>query len=173
MHRVARFKKVSREQFHKDFLEKFPIENMEQEHIDAINLMYDNIKIPQRATTGSAGYDFKVPFDVELQPGEMVTFPTGIRCWIDDDWVLMIFPRSSVGFKYHVMLANTTGIIDSDYYYADNEGHIWVKLVNHGDKVFSIKEGDKVCQGVFVPFGVTFDDDIKLDRVGGIGSTGE
>ena len=126
-----------------------------------------------RGTSGSAGYDFVVPFDIVLQPGEAVKFPTGIRCFIENGWVLQIVPRSSVGFKYHIMLANTIGVIDSDYYTAKNEGHIWVKLVNHGKKTFDIKAGDKICQGMFVPFGITYNDEVETERVGGIGSTGE
>ena len=85
----------------------------------------------------------------------------------------MIYPRSSIGFKYQVGLANTTGIIDSDYYNGDNEGHIMVKLVNHGDKVFSVNEGEKIVQGIFLQYGITVDDDANGERKGGLGSTGK
>ena len=173
MDRVARFEKVSREQFFNDFIGEFPIKEMEEEQINAIYQMYDDIKLPERGTSGSAGYDFVVPFDIVLQPGEVVKIPTGIRCFIENGWVLQVVPRSSVGFKYHIMLANTIGVIDSDYYNAKNEGHIWVKLVNHGEKTFDIKAGDKICQGMFVPFGITYNDEVETERVGGIGSTGE
>ena len=149
------------------------IKEMEEEQINAIYQMYDDIKLPERGTSGSAGYDFVVPFDIVLQPGEVVKIPTGIRCFIENGWVLQVVPRSSVGFKYHIMLANTIGVIDSDYYNAKNEGHIWVKLVNHGEKTFDIKAGDKICQGMFVPFGITYNDEVETERVGGIGSTGE
>ena len=91
---------------------------------------------------------------------------------MDADWVLMIYPRSSIGFKYQVGLANTTGIIDSDYYRGNNEGHIMVKLVNNGNKIFSANEGDKIVQGVFLPYGITTDDNAEGERIGGFGSTG-
>lgn len=171
--KVAQFEKVSREQFFQDFISEFPIEEMEEEQIDAIQRVYDWIILPSRSTTGSAGYDFCTPFAFILQPGESVKIPTGIRCKIDNGWVLQIYPRSSVGFKYQIQLTNTVGIIDSDYYNSNNEGHIWVKLVNRGDKEFSAVSGDRICQGLFVPYGVTYDDNSEKIRTGGIGSTGK
>ena len=96
-----------------------------------------------------------------------------MRCEIDPGWVLMIFPRSGLGFKYHCSLANTVGVIDEDYFYADNEGHIMVKLVNRGNKTMHIEAGDKMCQGVFLPYGITHNDSAKGERHGGFGSTGK
>ena len=175
MEKIAQFFKVSREQFFQDFASEFPktIEEMEEEQINAIYDMYDRITVPKRATVGSAGYDFATPFEFTLAPGDSVKIPTGIRCQINEGWVLQMYPRSSVGFKYQIQLANTVGIIDWDYYYAKNEGHIWIKLVNRGTKEFSAKEGEKICQGIFIPYGITYDDDAEVTRVGGIGSTGE
>lgn len=173
MKRVAQFEKISREQFFNDFISEFPIEEMEQEQINAINDMYESIKLPTRATSGSAGYDFHTPFALELAPGETVKIPTGVRCRMNSDYVLFILPRSSVGFKYQVQLANTVGVIDSDYYNSNNEGHIWIKLVNRGDKVFTANANDKICQGIFTPFGITLKDEVTDSRTGGIGSTGE
>lgn len=133
---------------------------------------WSEIKLPKRATTGSAGYDFYAPFDFTLRPGESIKIPTGIRCKIKGNWVLKLYPRSGHGFKYLVKLANTVGIIDSDYYNSDNEGHIMVKLVNTGDKDLVVNKGDAFCQGIFSEYGLTVDDEVDGIRNGGFGSTG-
>ena len=130
------------------------------------------IPLPARATAGSAGYDFICPADVTLQPGEAITIPTGIRCEMQPGWVLMIFPRSGLGFKHQVRLANTVGVIDSDYFHAANEGHIMVRIVNGGDHAVSIAKGERFCQGVFLPHGLAEEDEVLADREGGFGSTG-
>ena len=152
MERIAKFEKVSRNEETKDF--------------------YDYVILPKRATSGSAGYDFYLPFDLTIKPNESVKVYTGIRAKIDPDYVLMIFPRSGLGTKYHLMLDNTVGVIDSDYYNALNEGHIIVALTNHSDKVLELKRGDRFAQGVFLKFGITVDDDTKSERLCGHGSTG-
>lgn len=152
MERIAKFEKVSKNEETKDF--------------------YDYVMLPKRATSGSAGYDFYLPFDLTIKPNESVKVYTGIRAKIDPDYVLMIFPRSGLGTKYHLMLDNTVGVIDSDYYNALNEGHIIVALTNHSDKVLELKRGDRFAQGVFLKFGITVDDDTKSERLGGHGSTG-
>ena len=160
--RIAKFYKVSLEQFEKA---------VGKEDLKEI---LDKITLPVRATAGSAGYDFITPFDVTLNPGESIVIPTGIRCKIKNDWVLQIYPRSGLGFKYRCQLANTVGIIDSDYFYSDNEGHIMVKLTNDSKdgKVLELKAGDRFCQGIFVEYGITYDDDVVTERNGGFGSTG-
>ncbi|MBQ7794140.1 MAG: dUTP diphosphatase [Clostridia bacterium] len=134
---------------------------------------YDAIKLPERATAGSAGYDFYAPFDFTLKSGEGIKIPTGIRAKIPDGWVLMLYPRSSLGFGYRLQMDNTVGVIDSDYYYADNEGHIFVKITNDSrdGKTLEIKKGDAFCQGIFMPFGITEDDNANAIRKGGFGST--
>ncbi len=134
---------------------------------------YDGIILPKRATKGSAGYDFFAPFDFTLKSGETIKIPTGIRAKMPEDWVLMIFTRSSLGFGFRLQLDNTVGVIDSDYYYADNEGHIFVKITNDSktNKVLQIKKGDAFCQGIFMPYGITEDDSASEKRVGGVGST--
>lgn len=131
------------------------------------------IPLPARATAGSAGYDFICPADITLQPGEAVTIPTGIRCEMQPGWVLMLFPRSGLGFKHQVRLANTVGVIDSDYFHAANEGHIMVRIVNGGDHAVSIAKGERFCQGVFLPHGLAEEDEVLADREGGFGSTGK
>ena len=99
--------------------------------------------------------------------------PTGIRVKIDDGWVLQCYPRSGLGFKYRMQLDNTVGIIDSDYYNSDNEGHIMAKLTNDGNegKTIDIEEGKGYMQGIFVQYGITEDDDTTVIRNGGFGST--
>ena len=130
------------------------------------------IPLPRRATEGSAGYDFACPAAVTLQPGETRVIPTGLRALIDPGWVLVICPRSSLGRKYGMRLANTVGIIDSDYSNAENEGHILVAVVNGGDKPLVLNPLDRFCQGIFLPFGTAEEGQVLTQRTGGYGSTG-
>lgn len=166
MNTVAKFEKVSREEFKKS------MENLDW-YSEIVDMIYDNIRLPKRATKGSAGYDFYSPFRIDITQGGSMIIPTGIRCKIDEGWVLTLCPRSGMGFKTGTRLANTVGVIDSDYYFSDNEGHIMLKLVNDGvlGKDVSIKTGDGICQGIFLPFGVTEDDNATAIRNGGFGST--
>ena len=166
MQRVAKFEKVSFEQFKKDWADTFYV-------TDGIEKIYEDIKLPKRATAGSAGYDFYAPMAFELKPGETIKIPTGIRAIINENWVLKIYSRSSLGFKYRLWLDNLTGIIDSDYSNSDNEGHIFIKVTNNSleDKIVSINRGDKFAQGIFVQYGTVIDDDVVEERNGGFGST--
>jgi len=166
MQRIAQFYKVSFEQFKKDYLDTFGNDNN-------VQLIYDNIQLPKRATSGSAGYDFYAPIDFTLKPGETIKIPTGIRVKIEDGWVLKCYPRSGLGFKYRMQLNNTVGIIDADYYNSSNEGHIFTKITNdtNEQKTVEIKAGQGFMQGIFVEFGITFDDDATAIRDGGFGST--
>jgi dUTP pyrophosphatase len=132
---------------------------------------YEKVILPKRATAGSAGYDFFAINDFTLNVGETIKIATGIRVKIDCGWVLKIYPRSSLGFKYRLRLDNTVGIIDSDYYYADNEGHIFIKMTNLGDKPLTVEKGKAFAQGVFVEYGITVDDECDGVRTGGFGST--
>ncbi len=166
MQRIAQFEKVSFEQFKADWEDTFgTAENIQE--------IYDDIKLPKRATAGSAGYDFYTPLDVELKAGESIKIPTGVRVKINDGWVLKIYPRSGLGFKFRLQLNNTVGIIDSDYYNSDNEGHMFCKIMNDSNenKTVTLKKGDGFCQGIFVEYGITFDDDVTDERNGGFGST--
>lgn len=133
----------------------------------------NDVILPVRATTGSAGYDFRSPVSFTLAPGDGITVKTGVRCRMENGWVLMLFPRSSLGFKYRLRLDNTVGVIDSDYYHSSNEGHIMVKICNCGEKTLTVEKGDAFCQGVFLPFGITDDDSVTDVRDGGLGSTGK
>ena len=171
MKRIAKFEKVSWTQFQKDYVDTFG--EGETINMDDVKNIYDDINLPVRATSGSAGYDFKSPINFKLKPGSTIKIPTGIRVKIDDGWVLKCYPRSGLGFKYKMRMANVVPIIDSDYYYSDNEGHIFLKLSNEGEKDISINSGDKIIQGVFVPYGITYDDCVNKTRNGGVGSTGK
>ena len=134
-------------------------------------LPLNEIALPKRATAGSAGYDFVSPVEVTVEPGETALIPTGIRAEMDPGWVLLLFPRSSLGFKYSLRLANTVGGIDSDYAFAKNEGHIMVKLRNPLSVPVTIGRGDRFCQGIFLPYGTAEEDEVTAGRVGGFGST--
>ena len=162
------FEKVSKNQFLADYHNEFGdgLENTIEE-------IYDNIIYPKRGSKYSSGYDISTPMSFKIRKGETYKFPTGLRCKIDPDTTLLIVPRSSIGFKYDIMLSNTVGVIDADYYNSDNEGHIWVKLINHGNQDVTFNAGDRICQGIFVKYSVTEDDNVINERNGGIGSTGE
>ena len=134
-------------------------------------LPLNEIALPKRATAGSAGYDFVSPVEVTVEPGETALIPTGIRAEMDPGWVLLLFPRSSLGFKYSLRLANTVGVIDSDCAFAKNEGHIMVKLRNPLSVPVTIGRGDRFCQGIFLPYGTAEEDEVTAGRVGGFGST--
>ena len=166
--RIAKFSKVSFFQFEQGMKDVFPLLTTSE-----IQKIYDEIKLPKRATRGSAGYDFYLPFQLQLKPGESFKIPTGIRVEMKEDWVLKLYPRSGLGFKFRLQLNNTVGIIDSDYYYSDNEGHIFAKITNDSreDKEVSLKQSDGFMQGIFLEYGITVDDDADGIRNGGFGST--
>ena len=168
MRRIAQFHKVSWKQFQEAFHDTFPSYGDE-----SIQEIYDRIALPVRATAGSAGYDFFTPVQVLLEPGESIKIPTGIRAEMNNDFVLKLYPRSGLGFKYRLQLNNTVGIIDSDYFYSDNEGHIFAKITNDSNegKVLEIPAGSGFMQGIFLEYGITVDDDVTTVRNGGFGST--
>ena len=167
MLRIGSFEKVSPEQFVKDWTDTFGQTAQEAGEI------YSRIKLPRRGTSGSAGYDFFSPAPFAIGPGETVKIPTGIRVRMEEGWVLACFPRSGLGFKYRLQLDNTVGIIDSDYCFSDNEGHIFCKLTNDSrqGKALALEEGMGFMQGIFLPFGITLDDNVSDRRNGGFGST--
>lgn len=168
MQRIAKFHKVSFGQFLKDMQDGFP--DMKEPKIRDI---YEDITLPARATKGSAGYDFHSPVTFALAPGETLKVPTGIRVKMAEDWVLQLYPRSGLGFKYRMQLDNTVGIIDSDYFGSDNEGHIMVKVTNDSrkGKPLTVGAGTAFVQGIFLPYGITVDDEADGIRNGGFGST--
>lgn len=168
MKRIAKFEKVSLKQFLNDWIDTFG-----NQPEDIITAIYNDIKLPKRATSGSAGYDFFAPKSFMLKPGETIKIPTGVRVLMADGWVLKTYPRSGLGFKYRLQLNNTVGIIDSDYYYSSNQGHIFIKLTNdtNEDKTLTVDIGNGFAQGIFVEYGITIDDSVEEVRDGGFGST--
>ena len=152
---------MRREQFKKDIKEN--------------QNLYNEYNIPKRSTINSAGYDFESIGDYIIKPGERIKIPTGIKASMNPNEVLFLIVRSSMGFKYNVRLCNQVGVIDRDYYNnIDNEGHIFVALQNEGDKDFIIHKKDKFCQGIFISYLVTDNEEqVKATRMGGIGSTCE
>ncbi len=168
MKKIAQFLKVSEENFVNSVKEDFPMYTEAE-----IRKMYEDIKLPARATRGSAGYDFYAPFDFQLSPGETIKIPTGIRVRMEENWVLHIYPRSGLGFKYRLQLNNTVGIIDSDYFNSDNEGHMFIKLTNASNegKTLEVAKGSGFAQGIFLEYGITVDDSAEGVRNGGFGST--
>ena len=156
---MRKFEKISFEQFKKDLS-------------DDINL-YNNIEIPKRSTMKSAGYDIKSMEDGVIKPGEAKSFKTGLKVTMNDDEVLYIYSRSSQGYKYNVSLANSVGVIDSDFYNnPSNEGHFQVRLINLGNEDYIVNIGDRIAQGVFMKYLVVDDEEeIKSERTGGLGST--
>ena len=176
--KVAKFRKVSYEQWKKD-MHNCGLHLPESE----MQAAYDSIKLPKRATTGSAGYDFYSPIPFSLSNFNAgprgFTFPTGIRCEMNDAYCLLIIPRSGLGIRQYSRLGNTVACIDADYYYAGNEGDILINLRSDipGNPPYHVSVGDAVCQGIFVQYGVTDDDDAteltREQRRGGLGSTGK
>ena len=166
MKKIAQFEKVSFAQFESGFSDL----NFSKDEIEE---MYESLPLPKRATKGSAGYDFFAPFDITLKPGQTIKIPTGVRAKMEEEWVLKLYPRSGLGFKYRLQLNNTVGIIDSDYYYSSNEGHIFAKITNDSNenKTVEIKSHTGFMQGIFIEYGITYDDDVVEIRDGGFGST--
>lgn len=169
MNRIGQFEKVSFRQFQEGWTDTFG-----PEAGAGCQALYERITLPRRATKGSAGYDFVLPCPVTLAPGETVRIPTGIRVRMEEGWLLALFPRSGLGFKYRMQMNNTVGIVDADYYDSDNEGHIFAKITNDSNEGLTMKleAGDGFMQGIFLPFGITEDDRTDAERNGGFGSTG-
>ena len=168
---MNKFEKISERQFFTDFAEYLENECFDTKDSLAV---YHSLKLPKRATTGSAGYDIYAPYNITIPPKQTVKIPTGIRVHLDDDKFLAIYPRSGLGFKYKMQLWNTIPVIDADYSGSDNEGHIWCKFFNDSpdNKTIIIKQGDAMCQGVIQQYFKTVNDETDGVRNGGFGSTG-
>ena len=155
---MRKFEKISKEQFNKD----------------VSNGVYEDVKLPERKTKYSAGYDFISFLDITIKPGEIKKIPTGIKVMLNDNEFLGVFVRSSMGFKYNVRMCNQVGIIDKDFYNnSNNEGHIWVCLQNEGKEDYIIKKGTSFAQGIILNYNITDDDTSFSERTGGLGSTDE
>lgn len=158
---MRKFEVISFEQFKKDISD-----NKE---------LYDSIILPTRSTKNSAGYDIFSVQEGVIKPGDSMAFKTGLKVCMNSDEVLMIYSRSSQGYKYDVCLTNSVGVIDSDFYNnKNNEGHFSIKLSNNGKVDYIVNIGDKIAQGVFTKYLIVDDEDeIKNERNGGLGSTGK
>lgn len=168
MERIARFEKVTFEQYAGDFRAMLPhIEITDEE----LRQEYEAIKLPVRATSGSAGYDFFLPHPFHFEVMHNTFFPTGIRCHMQPGWVLQLHPKSGLGTRNGTTLLNTIGIVDEDYFFAQNQGHILIGL--RVKKALDLNAGDKIVQGIFTQYGITVDDDVDGMRTGGFGSTGK
>lgn len=166
---MSHFEKVSYDQYLASHME-VPFENDEtRDYFTKIE--YNELKIPSRATRGSAGYDFYMPYTVSVKAHEPVTVPTGIK-WVaeDEKKVLFIFPRSSMGFKYGMRMANTCCVIDADYWRGNTEGNILIRFVV--DQDVTLEAGSRFAQGIILDYNITHDDNATGKRVGGVGSTG-
>jgi dUTP pyrophosphatase len=166
-----RFEKVSYESFRKEMLRCGYTE-------ECIHGVYENIKLPERKTEFSAGYDISVPVRAIIKPGERTIIPIGIKAVFNSDearsFHLEIHVRSSVGIRRGLVLANGTAIIDSDYAEnPDNEGCLMVALWNTSDETVRLECGERVAQGIFAIHGIASNDNAKGERTGGIGSTNE
>ena len=170
-----KFEKVSFEQFRKDYIGCFysDVKEITPQLSDQIWEIYQNIKLPKRATAGSAGYDFFLPMDILFRYDIDVKFPTGIKIKLDSDKFLMCAPRSGLGFKFALRLMNTQGYIDADYYNnPDNEGHIFAKMrMEKRGPALRLNAGDAFMQGIILPYFTTEDDSTTAERMGGLGST--
>ena len=167
---MNQFGKVSFKQYLADRRKLMPFKMDDDYKVEA---EYEQIKLPERATAGSAGYDLYAPYDIFLTPGESITVPTGIHVYLDQDKFLAVYPRSGLGFRYKLQLWNTVGVIDSDYINADNEGHIMAKLYNESPdgRDLLIKAGQGMAQGIIQQYFLTSNDSAYKTRTGGFGST--
>lgn len=164
---MRQFEKISKEQWLKDVEGKYYFNS------NTLDECYSNIKLPQRATSKSAGYDIYSPINCSIMPNSMMLIPTGIKVDMENDDVMFIIIRSSLGIKKGLSIPNQTGVIDADYYNnPDNEGHVWVALKNNTNEQFDIVAGDRISQAIFIKYNkVDNDTPIKESRSGGIGST--
>lgn len=155
------------------FCNKVEVKDMNDKLIDRYFIA--ETQLPVRADPHSAGYDFESPIDIMLLPAQKIIIWTDVKAYMQDDEVLMLYPRSSMGIKKGLMLSNTVGVIDSSYYSnKDNDGNIGLPLLNTSGKAIEIKRGDRIAQGVFVKYLVADDDKVlNKERVGGMGSSGK
>ena len=166
-----RFEKVTYEAFKSDMIKYGWSEELARE-------AYDNIRMPERKTKYSAGYDISSSFSFKMMPGERITIPTGIKAVFSPDeaksFHLQLFIRSSVGINRHVVMSNQTGVIDSDYAgNIDNDGDMLIAIWNTSDHVVIFDAGERIIQAIFMIHGLTTDDCAEGKRIGGVGSTND
>lgn len=171
---IAEFEKVSFNQWKNDVLSDDNYAMYANFPESELKKIYDNIELPKRSTTGSAGYDFHFPLPIiDIPVGSSIKIPTGIRCKMENGWVGLIYPRSSLGIKNGLMILNTIPVIDEDYAHSDNEGHILLFVKNNGNKTLEMTQGLRIVQMVFTPYGIVANDEVTAKRNGGVGSTGK
>lgn len=166
------FERVSFEEYQRAWFGEN--ETPSPEDIQRLRKEWEQIRIPARATGGSAGYDFFLPRTMDFYPLKNQFFPTGIRCVMDEyegDIFLALVPKSGLGCKYGMRLLNTMGVVDKDYAHSGNEGHIMCGM--SVERELHLTAGDKFMQGILLPF-ATFSDEVKPTAIrdGGFGSTG-
>ena len=146
------FEKISFKQFAKDIKDDKKI--------------YEKYKLPIRDSKATAGYNLFLINHIEIKPNEIIKIPTGLKAYFEEDEVLLIFVRSSMGFKYNIRLVNQVGIIDADYYNnKDNEGHIFIKIQNEGNETVKLKAGEAIAQGIFIKYLTTeSDNSLGIER---------
>lgn len=132
----------------------------------------NNISIPKRQTKFSAGYDFEAATDILLNPMEITMIPTGVAAKFPSNEVLLIFPRSSLAIRKKLVLVNGVGVIDSDYFKSDNQGHIMFPVLNYSKEIVEIKKGERLMQGIFLKFKKVSQEILSNNlRTGGFGSS--
>ncbi|HEK9982982.1 TPA: dUTP diphosphatase [Streptococcus equi subsp. zooepidemicus] len=133
----------------------------------------DTELLPKRETAHAAGYDLSVAEEISIAPGEIVLVPTGVKAYMQDGEVLYLYDRSSNPRKKGLVLINSVGVIDGDYYgNPANEGHIFAQMKNITDQTVTLAVGERIVQGVFMPFLIADGDQADGERTGGFGSTG-
>lgn len=167
-----RFEKVSFEAFERDMMQYRPMSFLGGEAKEA----YENIRLPERKTMYSCGYDVRIPVSIVIAPGHSVVVPTGIKAVMSADemktWCLKLYARSGIGIKDKVVITNAVGLIDSDFQFAENDGDMLIALTNMSDETKRYEAGDRICQAVFEIYGITADDKAVGERTSGVGSTG-
>lgn len=160
-------------------------ESVEKSHIKNHDIFTDEknrkitfpkeVRLPIRADKGSAGSDFYVPKDIIVLPGQEELIWTDVKAYMEEDEVLYLHIRSSLAIKHGLRLTNIVGVIDFSYYSnQDNDGNIGVSIKNTSGKAYTLKEGDRFCQGVFHKYIIPEENEVlKEERTGGIGSSEE
>lgn len=141
---------------------------------ELVSTFTDETLLPKRETAHAAGYDLKVAETTQLEPGEIKLVPTGVKAYMQDGEILYLFDRSSNPRKKGIILINSVGVIDGDYYNNEaNEGHIFAQMKNITNQTVILEVGDRIAQGVFMPYLVADADQAGGPRTGGFGSTGQ
>ncbi|MFM0877538.1 dUTP diphosphatase [Streptococcus suis] len=141
---------------------------------ELVSQFTDENLLPKRETAHAAGYDLKAAETVSLEPGEIKLVPTGVKAYMQANEVLYLYDRSSNPRKKGLVLINSVGVIDGDYYgNPANEGHIFAQMRNITEETVVVEVGERIVQAVFAPFLLADGDQADGVRTGGFGSTGK